>query len=263
VLISDGQGGVTGGAVIINLAAMPDAPLVSPISLTLDEDTSAQINAAGFISDPEGNSFSLSSFTQGTNGTVAHSGGFSFTYQPAANFEGSDVFSFTVVDSTGLSSTGTVNVTVNPLVDLILGTDAANTLTGTSGGDLLYGLGGADSLNGGAGNDTLVGGAGNDTLTGGTGADQFTMLPGDGTDTITDFNGAQGDKLNLGDLLYNYANGAGGALAGFLQMSTSGGNTTVSVDIDGPSGPGGFLPVATLLGVTSLALDQLILTGGN
>lgn len=43
-------------------------------------------------------------------------------------------------------------------------------------------VGGSDS------NDTLVGGTGDDVLTGGNGDDVFVYAPGDGNDTITDFN---------------------------------------------------------------------------
>jgi Ca2+-binding RTX toxin-like protein len=67
------------------------------------------------------------------------------------------------------------------------------------------------TVNGGAGNDTidasqvtpnamtltLNGGAGNDTLTGSGGADQFVFAFGSGNDTITNYNEAQGDVINL------------------------------------------------------------------
>jgi serralysin len=69
-----------------------------------------------------------------------------------------------------------------------------NTLTGNNGNNL---------LNGGAGNDTLIGGLGTDTLTGGAGADAFVFNAWNETgtgnlrDVITDFNSAQGDKIDL------------------------------------------------------------------
>ncbi|MFZ7344651.1 VWA domain-containing protein, partial [Avibacterium volantium] len=59
--------------------------------------------------------------------------------------------------------------------------------------------GGNDTINGGNGNDIIIGGGGNDTLTGGAGADQFvySLKDGNGDDTITDFNAAEGDKLTF------------------------------------------------------------------
>ncbi|WP_192558960.1 M10 family metallopeptidase C-terminal domain-containing protein [Pseudomonas allokribbensis] len=58
-------------------------------------------------------------------------------------------------------------------------------------------------LNGNSGNNLLNGGAGADTLTGGAGADTFVfggvneMGTGSNRDVITDFNSAQGDKIDL------------------------------------------------------------------
>ncbi|MFD1627601.1 beta strand repeat-containing protein [Azospirillum griseum] len=56
---------------------------------------------------------------------------------------------------------------------------------------------GNDTLDGAVGNDTLLGGLGNDVLTGGSGADLFAFAAGDGQDTITDFDAAQGDRIGL------------------------------------------------------------------
>jgi Ca2+-binding RTX toxin-like protein len=75
----------------------------------------------------------------------------------------------------------------------------AVTLVGSARADLLTGGLGADTLSGGAGNDTLIGGAGADRLTGGLGADSFRFDSiGDAAgDVVTDFNAAQGDKVDL------------------------------------------------------------------
>jgi hypothetical protein len=88
-------------------------------------------------------------------------------------------------------------------------------LVGGNGTNSLYGGDGNDSLNDGDGDGYLVGGAGADGLYGGLGADQFfsgpgsdwmvgsaggdtfVFLPGDGLDTITDFNVVE-DRVNLG-----------------------------------------------------------------
>ena len=49
----------------------------------------------------------------------------------------------------------------------------------------------------GAGNDWISGDRGSDTLTGGTGADTFHSFSGAGTDIVTDFNAADGDRVQL------------------------------------------------------------------
>ena len=80
--------------------------------------------------------------------------------------------------------------------DLIRGGSGADTIRGGDGNDILFGDSGADTIEGGAGNDIIFGGTGDDTLTGGTGDDTFVFAPGDGNDTITDFDASQ-DKINL------------------------------------------------------------------
>jgi Ca2+-binding RTX toxin-like protein len=91
--------------------------------------------------------------------------------------------------------------------DTLNGGDEANTsdggwtIAGFDGAfnDLLDGGKGDDILNAGAGRDFLYFGTGNDTLTGGAGADVFAAKAGFGTDRVTDFNHAQGDRINALD----------------------------------------------------------------
>lgn len=93
--------------------------------------------------------------------------------------------------------------------DLVYG-DAGSDgqLNGNVGNDTVYGGEGNDRLYGGqdqdilyaeAGNDTLQGDLGSDTMTGGAGADRFWV--GSGVDVITDFNSAQGDRIDFLDEL--------------------------------------------------------------
>ncbi|MEZ9059811.1 VCBS domain-containing protein, partial [Vibrio pelagius] len=69
-----------------------------------------------------------------------------------------------------------------------------DTLDGGEGDDILYGQGG---------DDKLIGGLGDDILTGGEGEDIFKWVDMDdgSSDTITDFSVADGDKLDLSELL--------------------------------------------------------------
>ncbi|WP_434476201.1 calcium-binding protein [Aeromonas veronii] len=100
--------------------------------------------------------------------------------------------------------------------DILFGGSGDDNLFGESGNDTLYGGSGNDNLDGGAGNDLLSGGLGNDILRGGlgndiltgdAGADTFVWQKGDTTpgivtkDYVTDFSKAEGDKLDLSDLL--------------------------------------------------------------
>ena len=111
----------------------------------------------------------------------------------------------------------------------LVGNAKANTILGGSGNDSLYGKNGNDCLVGGAGNDiiygengndTLWGGAGNDTLYGGDGEDTFIYKPGEGTDTIFDYQ--SGDILQI-------LQSDGTAGGSFTKSSFSGGKLSLTV----------------------------------
>ena len=71
--------------------------------------------------------------------------------------------------------------------DELIGGSGNDELAGGKGRDTLRGMDGEDILEGGKGPDVLIGGAGDDTLTGEHSWDTFVFAPGDGNDTITDF----------------------------------------------------------------------------
>ncbi|WP_431861099.1 M10 family metallopeptidase C-terminal domain-containing protein, partial [Azospirillum sp.] len=88
--------------------------------------------------------------------------------------------------------------------ETIYGYGGDDILTGganNSGNHILDGGDGNDTLDGGAWNDVLLGGAGRDSLVGGIGTDVFrfmTVQDSDSVmDTIADFSGAQGDRIDL------------------------------------------------------------------
>lgn len=98
--------------------------------------------------------------------------------------------------------------------DIIVGSDAANTLNGGAGNDNLSGGAGDDLLEGGDGKDLLAGGTGDDTLDGGAGNDVLsggagnnTLSGGDGKDTITSDDG--NDTIDGGTGNDKIASGAG------------------------------------------------------
>lgn len=97
--------------------------------------------------------------------------------------------------------------------DHIHGGAGNDILEGNGGNDRLIGDVGADKLHGGAGNDILQGGGGSDRLTGGMGADKLyggagkdtfvfnstreSTVTATGRDTIFDFDGKNGDRIDL------------------------------------------------------------------
>jgi Ca2+-binding RTX toxin-like protein len=88
------------------------------------------------------------------------------------------------IDATGSSGHNIINGNLGN--DLVLG---------GSGGDFLRGGQGDDLVVGGSGADTLSGDLGHNTLTGGGGADVFHAHAGQ--DVVTDFNLAQGDRVQI------------------------------------------------------------------
>ncbi|WP_237668436.1 T1SS-143 repeat domain-containing protein, partial [Vibrio sp. V38_P2S17PM301] len=85
------------------------------------------------------------------------------------------------------------------------GDDSGIHLTAGDGNDLIEGGAGNDTLVGGDGDDVLIGGLGSDILTGGAGSDIFRWtedsVDGGVTDTITDFSIAEGDSIDLRDVI--------------------------------------------------------------
>ena len=68
---------------------------------------------------------------------------------------------------------------------------------GKDGDDRMHAGRGDDTVLGGNGEDLLNGGAGDDLLTGGRDADVFVFRGAYGTDTIRDFDAAEGDRLMI------------------------------------------------------------------
>lgn len=67
-------------------------------------------------SDPDiVDTISLETFTQAANGVVALAGG-ALVYTPNSGFVGTDTFSYTIIDSRGARTTGSVAVTVDPVL---------------------------------------------------------------------------------------------------------------------------------------------------
>ncbi len=145
--------------------------------------------------------------------------------------------------------------------DTIFGDEGNDSILGGSGLDSLLGGVGIDTIFGDDGNDTITGGFGADQMTGGLDADQFVFLALDSvTDTITDFNVAQGDKLvflasQFGQTFDSNPTGTAGSPTTRFIFSTN--DSTLYYDADG-SDPGARVAVVTLTGVTTLSSSDLL-----
>lgn len=64
------------------------------------------------IADPDGAAVSVTGFTNGSNGTVTNLGSGNLRYDPAVGFTGTDTYTYTVTDSTGVAQTANVTIRV-------------------------------------------------------------------------------------------------------------------------------------------------------
>ncbi|TDN58408.1 BapA/Bap/LapF family large adhesin [Scandinavium goeteborgense] len=133
-----------------------------------------------------------------------------------------ETFTYTLNDKNGHTDTATLTINMNPQM---ASTDQHDVLTGSAYGDtLIYHL-----LNGA-------------NATGGNGNDEWT-----------DFNLAQGDKIDLRELLTGWDHQAS-TLGNYVQVNTNGANTVISVDRDGTGSTYNSTPLITLDNVhTTLA----------
>jgi VCBS repeat-containing protein len=114
---SDGNGGSDTTTVSITVTCVNDAPVANDDSATTNEDTAVTIDVLANDSDVEGDGLSISAFdtTSLVGGIVACTT--SCIYTPAADFNGPDIFSYTISDGNGGSDTASVTITVTPVND--------------------------------------------------------------------------------------------------------------------------------------------------
>ena len=113
-LVNDGTLNSTAATVAIVVTAVNDAPVALPKSLTTAEDSPLPITLVG--TDGDGNPLAFTLLDGPANGTLGGTAP-NLTYQPAANFSGSDAFTFRVNDGTADSAPATVLINVTPIND--------------------------------------------------------------------------------------------------------------------------------------------------
>jgi parallel beta-helix repeat protein len=145
------------------------------------------------------------------------------------------------VENLTLTGTTTQTGVGNELNNVMRANSVGSSLSGGLGADTLISVGGADTLTGGAGNDVFRFEALGAHSNGGNVPANLAV--------ITDFVHGQ-DIVDLQSLLTNY-HGDNAIADGWVKTVVNNTGTTIFVDQDGPSGPGGFTAVAKLLGITT------------
>ena len=121
------SGGATAsGTVNITINQVDYLTVVTPQSLSINENSSGTGNVLAGAVDSEGNSITATAGTFATaDGSVTINANGSYTYTPNAGFFGTDSFNFTA-ETANASATGVVNVTVNAVNSTTLLNSAFN-----------------------------------------------------------------------------------------------------------------------------------------
>jgi hypothetical protein len=154
-IVTDGKGGIAGATVNVTVNAVNQAPVCQDVSLTTDVDTALAINVqqdlVSTCTDVDSPTLTLTGTTAPMHGTLTDNGAGVLTYTPAAAFQGTDRFTYTVSDNSGNSDTKTVSIAVGVVAifgnftmidaggstfggtnDIVANLDLANPCTSTS-----------------------------------------------------------------------------------------------------------------------------------
>src|SRR6185295_14672931 len=132
--VSDGTADSNVATVTITVTAVNDAPVAVADAATTAEDTAVSGNVLTNDSDLDASStLTATLVSQPANGSVTLAADGSFSYTPAANFNGSDSFTYTASDGTAASNIAAVTITVTAVNDApVAVADAATTAEDTA-----------------------------------------------------------------------------------------------------------------------------------
>lgn len=139
VSVSDGDGGTADGAVLVTVTPVNDDPAAADDTAETDEDTPVVVDVLSNDADPDlpyGDVLTIVDNIVATHGTVEIfddiDGKKKLRYTPDEDWNGTEVFSYTINDSEEKSSTASVTVTVNAVNDApgvhVVGNDTAETM---------------------------------------------------------------------------------------------------------------------------------------
>jgi VCBS repeat-containing protein len=107
-------------SVRLNTTVTNQAPTAVADTYSTGEDTALTVNAPGVLandSDPDGNALSAVPGSGPSHGTLTLNANGSFSYTPAADYHGTDSFTYRVSDGSLTSNLATVTITLNAVND--------------------------------------------------------------------------------------------------------------------------------------------------
>ncbi len=124
-IANDGFGDSAPGTVTLTVVGVNDIPVALADRYTIAEDTVLVTTTGGVLSndtDADGDVLTVVKVLDPLHGTLVLNANGTFTYTPAANFFGEDVFSYYATDGLANSNTVTATITITPVNDAPVGT---------------------------------------------------------------------------------------------------------------------------------------------
>jgi hypothetical protein len=125
--VADGNGGFDTATVTVTVTPANDDPTAVDDTDSTAEDTAVTVDVLANDTDPELDSLTVDSITQGANGSVVNNGT-DVTYDPNPDWNGIDTFTYTVADGNGGFDTATVTITVTAVNDDPIAVDDTKTM---------------------------------------------------------------------------------------------------------------------------------------
>ena len=116
---SNGAGTELSNLATVTLTVTPvnDAPVAADVTVSTIEDNEVTINVVAFDADNTSAELVFSIQTQPAHGSLVQNADGSYSYTPAANFNGADSFTYTVTDGDLVSNLATVRIHVTAVND--------------------------------------------------------------------------------------------------------------------------------------------------
>lgn len=137
-IVTDGKGGMSFASVSVEITPLNDPPSAGLDRVITDEDIAVEIHVLDNDTDPDGDTLSVTEFTQPAHGSVLSAPGSALLYTPNTNYSGPDAFTYMVADPYGATNEGTVNLLVEPVNDPPVAKEQSFTLNRNSSQDITF-----------------------------------------------------------------------------------------------------------------------------